>query len=1584
MTSRWTKVAALVLAGAVIGGCAEEREPINRVQANALKKNFFVGDDLKSAEDDPEFYTAVTVTDVPFGADQLGVFPGYTGELRRVKWEITEDVLNARMTYEEIDGVDGHGSTTTNSGRVVAAFRIESHFDIKRSYNPQTGEDLNIIDENTSDRPWYERAYMRVDWSKNLITTSTMWDPLALQKALGDTIDAEPLAYYIDDPNHPDAPVFDTQEGYFDISNRLYLSPRKVTVFGQTVTACLYRGSIVIGASAPWGNCDNSEITVRYSFRKVGRPGDANFTDYEPIHWDGSRMNSFGVFTTDRLGWSNRYGIIDNEWRRFAQRYNLWQRSHSDVECNTKADQIAKLDPHADGDGNGTHDQCETAGAGSRCDDLTGLCTIPYAKRDLRPVAWHYSAGPEGDDTILEWTKKATREWDVAIRVAVQAARLVECRRTNANSLVGTKWEGIIGGVPKETPALACDVAFPVLQGDDVEKKHVDKVFACYDEKGYPWATGKGAAVNDPSCPDTYDSQLPLAENGVANMRPMVVFCHNPVRASDDVACGKEGLVTRPGDIRYHNVNVWPTRQSSSPWGYGPTRADPLTGEAISASINVYNAVTDAAAQGFVDQLRWMAGELSSQDISSGSYIRDWVDADTPAAAKAAGQLGGGFRLPQEEIAKRIGGINGLNPEDVAKAQLSKFKLNMREFRDSIKTDLYWNQLPPELGHRPAEYDARINAAKGTKIEAALTGAMWGHLAGPDSHKHGGDAMEQISPLRGMRSHIVREASQQLELALAKRGQCILGAPEPTGLPALAKIMKEKFPISDTASPAEVKARVDKMFDYLRGRMHYSVILHEMGHTVGYRHNFTSSYDKFNFRPQYWQLRTDNDTVNEPCVAATDDGSSCVGPRYVDPLTQDEVDNSIWTWQHTTVMDYPGDLTQDMVGLGVYDYAAARMFYGDVVDVANDPNLIATVRDQDGNPIITGSDEGNEVAELVDFSGGLVGQVVARPGTNQNEFMHYSEWNKWFRFIRNCRPADTSPPAGWDEAKDGVYSPLFDGHIVKGTVCDRIPVDYVAYTDLLPDQLADQQGTNPRFFTSRRARDKNGRPRMPYAFESDEYADGWSPSTYRHDNGADLYEELTFHSNLYENRHIFDNFRNGRVNFTVYGAYQRAMSRYHYKISNLTQGVSYLVGFYLREWAKNRNLPFSLVLSANVGPSSPFYDSAIGAAIGFDHFVRVMTRPHVGPHFKTGDGFLMPEEDIIGGTGSVNGVDPTQVDVFNGTAVTASGDVSFGGRPLNNDFQFGHGYWGIDYLNQAGAYYEKTYAIEAMLEASYRSFNFWRFDGLDARFHHINYTDLYREGMRRLIGVMLTGDRELIAPRVATDTNNLPLVVTKEPGKPKYPTQPFGWVSYINSAGPEVCWPINGVLTCQDAIGGKITNPVVPNSVPLDPQLGFEVQKFVGFWSYVYLPGAQDNDWVDMMRIYVVGPDKDPDYLPKQRVEWRDPETGLRYIAKRYGDETLLGKTYDKGIGAKMIQWANALTAQAYELDPTQPNDPVTGAANVVVDANGLPKLIKVTSCEDSARCIDLRAYRGLMDFMRDTAAQLGFPEPALQVYGGD
>src|SRR5688572_1379291 len=96
---------------AALAGCAEERAPINRVQANALEKSFFVGQ-LGDDADDPEFYKRGTIIDVGYGAGTSGLFTStYAQPLTRIRWEITEFTLNARLAYERISGTDSKGET---------------------------------------------------------------------------------------------------------------------------------------------------------------------------------------------------------------------------------------------------------------------------------------------------------------------------------------------------------------------------------------------------------------------------------------------------------------------------------------------------------------------------------------------------------------------------------------------------------------------------------------------------------------------------------------------------------------------------------------------------------------------------------------------------------------------------------------------------------------------------------------------------------------------------------------------------------------------------------------------------------------------------------------------------------------------------------------------------------------------------------------------------------------------------------------------------------------------------------------------------------------------------------------------------------------------------------------------------------------------------------------------------------------------------------------------------------------------------------------------------------------------------------
>lgn len=1534
---------AIVLA-VLASGCAEERKPINRVQANALKKSFFVGEELGDPADDPEFYSAATVIDVPYGVNH-GLFSGLAGGLKRVKWEISESTLLARLSYETIEDVDGRGARTSNNGQVVAAYTILKHFDIRRSYNSSTGEELNVIEENETDRPWYERSYLRVDWSKNLISSSFFWDPLAQNELFDQSYDVEEASYYVEDPDHPDAPVFDAESRYFDITNKVYVTPKTIDVEGQQLPACLWPSVWVRGGNGETGVCESAEIKLRLSFRRVPLEGEPEYTDYEPVHWDGARMDAFGAFYEQRKGFDGRYGVLDDRWHRFASRYNIWQASTTSTPCERSADENR----------DGTDDACTSAGAGSTCNVFRQRCTIPYSQRSVRTLAWHYHLKPE-DQRLFEQTERATGEWDTALRVAVQAARLVECRRTGGRSIAGTPWEAFASG---DSPDERCRAAFPIDGGEEAELRQVEPVLQCQRRAGFRSAEAQACVT--------------AAENQVAALPPVFVLCHNPVTEADHAACGEPGTQTRVGDLRYHSVNVWPTPESSSPWGFGPAWADPLSGEIVQASINIYDAVTNRAAQQLVDEARWLNGELPTAAVTNGDYVQPWSD---PSAASArAGQSF--LQLSGGEIDRRLGSLRHLTPDALAKTREIAARVDRSATAAQLKSYLRQNKVPPHLqATNRAEFDARVRAVQDTPVEAELISPLWAEAAGMDpSQPLSGSALDRVSPLRSMNAERLLDLEHHVDRRLAEKGMCLYHAPEPGGVPALGKLLARKFP-GDPADPE----RARRMFDYVRSRMHYGVILHEMGHSVGLRHNFTSSYDAFNYRPQYWQLRTAGNPDAPACEEPTRDGASCVGPRYHDPLTNDEVEQSIETWAQTSVMDYAGEPTQDWVGLGVYDYAAARAIYADVVDVRNDE-----VRASRGS-----GTPGSEMQGLVDnpFSPWVFGP--------DGEALHYSQFARFFGLLRNCREVTPTPPPTWDEAKDGVWDPVFDGEVVRQQVCDRMPVDYVAWRDLRQETAVGGVAVNPidstTYTQQRRPVDGSGRIRMPYMFNSDEFRDGWTNSTMTRDLGADSFEQFNFWINQYENRHIFENFRRNRTGFSIVDAYTRALTRVHYKLSFLTQGASLWHDFIIGEVASNSGLSKSELLALYEGRGGPLREDAIAASLAFDHFMRVLTRPNVGLHYTGVPGLsgLLADGDRIGFS-TPRFVMP--VLIGNGSSVSPSGDVTFGGRPLTNSYQYSEGYHYYDFVDHIGSFYEKTFTFQAMLNATYRApAAFSRFDGLDGRWRHTNFTNFFPDGIRRALGAMLTEDWELVAPRVAlTLTGTVDGTREQDESGRFYvrPNQPMGWVSYVGRDEARFCWPRDGLYVCQAPDGSDVAGGGGPlASIPVEPQLGYETQKFALFWAYVYLPSSQVLDWMDMLRIYKTGSDLAPDYLPAQRVAFRDPQSGLLYSAKRYGDEQLVGKTYDKGIAAKMIQWANTLAARAYEVDEETPVDPETGALNYVLDEQGSPRVLADESivptdpakltCEDNRACRELRRYRALLDFSRDVATLVGFPPPDL------
>ncbi len=1512
---RLTMCALLVLLGAT--SCASERPPINRVQPNALQKSFFVGAKLSDPSDNPEFYYRPTIVDVDYGADQQGLFTAsYAQTMSRISFEITEDLLVARLTYERIADSTGNGTPNSpdqNAGQIVAAFKIESQFDIKRSYNPTTGEELNIIEENTTDSPWYARQYMRVDWSQNLITSAYQLDTLAAMTAFDDAFKYEPVAYSATDPTDPDAPVFDATTGYFDITNKIFVTPETVdTPFG-TLPAC-YLTPDFFGGSGPVGNCNPTEVKVRLSFRQVVSD------DYEPTNWDGFRMNMFGMFTTgtvnpDRLGYDRNYGVVDDKWYRFTSRHNIWQQSHARdangalIPCYT--DQTTPVgalpsrdlvDSNGAAGPDGTDDECESAGAGSRCDQFTHACTLPYIQRTVKVSPFYF--GPDSDPTLFDASAKALGQWDGALRHAVQTARYTECIRVS-------------GGVTQS-----------VIAG----------------------------------CKTQYDPSFDAAQQAVSSV---FVLCHNPVIKGDDASCGAPGLLARVGDLRYHMIDLIQNPQTGSPWGIMVDANDPITGEVVSASVNVWNAVTDLASQSAVDTMRWYLGELSNSDVSTGDYITTLVGshARAPQAANSGMPV-----LDDASIKARLASLDSrLNdgtqlvpPAPGLGAQA------LVDWAEAATRQKYGNNV---LGTGNSGTDSRLIAARGSPIESELMTAPYVRLAGLDPTVQPTDVGTNLaSPLRGNFAQFLLDFEKQRQNRLADAGACMEEAPEPNSLADWAAILNTKFPLAGNTADA-IAARNELWRDYIRRHVTTGVLEHELGHSMGLRHQFTSSFDALNYRPQYWQLRTQDGTETKPCTKATTDGSTCIGPRWYDPITQAERDGLIWRWQHTSVMDYPGDLTQDTLDIGAYDRAAIRMEYADVADVWDDKSASCrpsgtSLTNPSGAPSCTS--KGTTLHLLLDGFGGLTGPFYS---DNSNLF-HYSQLNQRVGLISNCVKADTSPPADWDATKDGVYSPEFDGEIVNGTTCQGIPTDYVPYRELQPDSGGFTQEPTVTDGIQRKF-DALGRVRRPYMFGTDNYADIGNLPVLRHDNGADAYEVTHYLMSEYEDRYLFDDYRRQRTTFSLKNAFMRGVERYNDKLKEVTKGFALY-----NELFQGTGTFAQLSGIDAAGNPQPLQASALASTLVFDHFARILTRPNSGAHF--GDTVLSPFNDmVLRSTDQLPSVSTTSMigltipDGSTGVGV----DVAWGGRLLNNSYDMTKGYYTIDYNYNVGSYYDKSLAVNMLTDSEDRFVSESRDDFVDGRYRNTSFATLFPDGMRRLLANSLTEDDDIKGWRVAS---------TK--GKPNVDangalTQPMGFTAWWPKDAPQECWPAQGRLQCEEFPGDTVLpNANTPKeSLAVDSELGFELQKFTVFFTMLNLPESWKLNWVDMMRVWQVGADTAPGFPAAETISWRDPLSGQEFIAHSYGTEVINGKTVQRSIAARVLEWMNVLTAKGYAIDTT---DPVTGEQTVKRYADNTACPPGVNYCvgqpveADPAFVIRVTNYKSVIDYLHEVAAQMGFYGP--------
>jgi hypothetical protein len=145
------------------------------------------------------------------------------------------------------------------------------------------------------------------------------------------------------------------------------------------------------------------------------------------------------------------------------------------------------------------------------------------------------------------------------------------------------------------------------------------------------------------------------------------------------------------------------------------------------------------------------------------------------------------------------------------------------------------------------------------------------------------------------------------------------------------------------------------------------------------------------------------------------------------------------------------------------------------------------------------------------------------------------------------------------------------------------------------------------------------------------------------------------------------------------------------------------------------------------------------------------------------------------------------------------------------------------------------------------------------------------------------------------------------------------------------------------------------------PNIGYNQQIALLIFPQLFGRISGDLTLANKMRVWLDGSISGEVEVPEaEQLRFSDPESGITYIARRFGPETFYGRTIDTGIGSRMLERANQLLARIYE----QAEDE-EGA--LLVDEFGRPVLEldeegRPVGAGSAADRLQFRRYVGLVD----------------------
>lgn len=704
----------------------------------------------------------------------------------------------------------------------------------------------------------------------------------------------------------------------------------------------------------------------------------------------------------------------------------------------------------------------------------------------------------------------------------------------------------------------------------------------------------------------------------------MFVVCHNPVVEGDNSLCGEEGFEVGVGDLRYNFIYWVDDPQLQGPLGYGPNAADPETGEVYSGTAYVYGASVDTAATYALDLVKFALACQGQENSADCVEHRQRV-------------IGG--EDVRSEVLSRL--IPGADPRADVSAELGNIPVPS-DFRELMDIDqragfrfAQNNPLPYDAGFEQRRVNQiRENGFDLMLMDTAtvrdLTGGRYNSVSEIPA-----DELEEIRPANWLTASRIRNYDEQRQRWFAKHNIMTDQAIESEILGLVERLVSEAQ--TKNLKPEEID---EYMWQKVRGLIYQGVMLHEVGHTLGLRHNFQGSYDAMNFHAPYWKLRKENlrpvEFVNDLFEVSANTENQLRG-RVMSAdgsAVEEQLESGIAEYQFSTVMDYGYHIWGDTQGVGKYDVAAIVYAYTAGYNGRTEDGAAVSERGY----VQVFSDEAFADAE-VDEDGRVVAADLIR---------------------------------AFDDRASLAYTGLLDGFnygtlaTLFGSVENIDKREWTRYENIRE---------------ARQAEDPDRQVEVPYMFCTDDWV-GVDSSCHRWDMGADPYEQAIHAIRRYRNYYPLSNFARDSIYFDPFNKISSTYSRIFYVLNNIYQ---------------------QLFFSSDYDGIQSTY-RWMAANVGLNLIAEVMETPNYGDHVVNKDGILVhcfdADEEIFERDGrqlttaalcyggEVNGanVDPE---------IAYEVPMGMGRYPFTRfDFDRGYGYY--FYSNEAGHFYDYLAAVLAM------------------------------------------------------------------------------------------------------------------------------------------------------------------------------------------------------------------------------------------------------------------------------------------------